>query len=318
MLPEKKKRLIIGIIAIIICIVVVICLWKLSAFIKSRNEEYVKNNSEYSKNYDYFGVLKDTEGIYRLYGINNGEEVYLSLKTFYEVKDILIKDKRLILYSDAVNEVRYDKDINEYYFYELDSYYNNKEYINLAKDYIITYKDKIITYWKYGMDDKKKISSVDNYIVYENMLYYITNGRVMQYNLDKSETMEIVEDNLSNIKLLGVNENYLFYEIDSVIYVYKLKNKYGYNLSEMVNGSYMGLTKTDILLNDNNRIINYEMEKNKVLYSYDVSSEVERVINLENSIFYFQFRDKCVIIDMDKGNILYELENSYLYLVKVV
>lgn len=317
MLPEKKKRLIIGIIAIIVCVIVVIGLWKLSSFIKNRNNEYVKNNSEYSENYEYFGVLKDSEGIYRVYGINESEEVYLSLKTFYEVKDILVKDKRLILYSDAVNEVRYDKDINEYYFYELDSYYNNKEDVSLAKDYLVTYKDKVITYWKYGDDDKKKISNVDSYLVYENKVYYITNNIVMEYNLDTGKTTELVEDSLYDVRLLGVNEDYLFYEVGSVIYIYKLKNKYDYNLSELVKGSYVELTSNSIILNDNNRVISYNIDKNSVEYSYEVEG-LEKVINLENSIFYFQFSDKYVIIDMDKGNILSELENSYLYLVKVV
>lgn len=317
MLPEKKKRLIIGIIAIIVCVIVVIGLWKLSSFIKNRNNEYVKNNSEYSENYEYFGVLKDSEGIYRVYGINESEEVYLSLKTFYEVKDILVKDKRLILYSDAVNEVRYDKDINEYYFYELDSYYNNKEDISLAKDYLVTYKDKVITYWKYGDDDKKKVSNVDSYLVYENKLYYVTNNMIMEYDLDTGESNTLVNSEFT-LTLLSVNNEYLYYKEGSILYSCKLSNYVKYNESELVKGEYLAITDTGLLLSNEGKVKNYDINNKRVINELEFDQDIEKVYKIKNSLFYFKFSNNYVIIDIDKGEIVSDLENDYLYLVGVM
>ena len=82
MLPEKRKKLIIGAISVVVIIIVVILLGKISSFIKNRNDENTQRNDDYSKMYDYIGVTIDEDNIYKIYGISENDEKYLDVKTF--------------------------------------------------------------------------------------------------------------------------------------------------------------------------------------------------------------------------------------------
>ena len=96
MLPEKKKRLIIGIIATFAIIIIVILLALLSNYIKSRheNQNHERRNDAYPEKYEYFGITMDKDGIYKLYGISGDEEEYLNVRTFYNVEDMIIKNNK--------------------------------------------------------------------------------------------------------------------------------------------------------------------------------------------------------------------------------
>ena len=165
MLPEKKKRLIIGIIATFAIIIIVILLALLSNYIKSRheNQNHERRNDAYPEKYEYFGITMDKDGIYKLYGISGDEEEYLNVRTFYNVEDMIIKNNKLVIYSDAVNELRYDKKTKEFYFYEIDSNYSNKYKVLLSKDYIVTKEDKI-----------NLLKSLSNYNSETKDYYFIT------------------------------------------------------------------------------------------------------------------------------------------------
>lgn len=315
MLPEKKKRLIIGIIAIIVCIIVVLGLWKLSSFIKDKNK--TRDNTDYSEFYSYFGILKDIDGIYRVYGISDNEEIYLGIKTFYEVQDILVKDKKLIIYSDAVNELRYDKDNNEYYFYELDSYYNNKESIKLSNDYMTTYKDSNLNIWKYDSKDKNTLSSIEDYLVFNNMLYYVKDNGIYEYNLDTKESKTLVESDFA-LTLVSVNDEYLYYKDGALLHSCKLSNTVRYTISELVKGEYLATTDTGILLSYEGKVKNYDINNKRLINELEFDQDIESVYKIKNSLFYFKFSNNYVIIDIDKGEIVSNLENDYLYLVGVM
>ena len=72
MLPEKKKSLIIAGIALVLIIITVFLLGKLSSYIKSKNDNNVtkeRRNDDYPDKYDYYGILKDEDGIYKIYVI---------------------------------------------------------------------------------------------------------------------------------------------------------------------------------------------------------------------------------------------------------
>ena len=101
MLPEKKKRLIIAGIALVLIIITVFLLGKLSSYIKSKNDNNVtkeRRNDDYPDKYDYYGILKDEDGIYKIYGIGETEE-YLNVRTFYNIQDYITKDNKLVLFS---------------------------------------------------------------------------------------------------------------------------------------------------------------------------------------------------------------------------
>ena len=188
MLPEKRKRLIIGIIAIFAIIIIVILLALLSNYIKSRHENQndERRNDAYPEKYEYFGITMDKDGIYKLYGISGNEEEYLNVRTFYNVEDMIDKDGKLVIYSDAANELRYDKKTKEFYFYEIDSNYSNKYKVLLSKDYIVTKEDRIINYRKYNSEEIKNITdkAIDyECLLHDNKVYYVLEDGIYEFNL---------------------------------------------------------------------------------------------------------------------------------------
>ena len=116
MLPEKRKKLIITSISIIVMIFVIIGIAKLSSYIKRMNTpvQDLKNNDTYPSKYQYYGFSKDQDNIYKLYGIMGKDETYLNLRTFYNIKDYTLRNNKLVIYSDAINEIRYDSKEDEF------------------------------------------------------------------------------------------------------------------------------------------------------------------------------------------------------------
>ena len=94
MLPEKRKKLIIGAISVVVIIIVVILLGKISSFIKNRNDENTQRNDDYSKMYDYIGVTIDEDNIYKIYGISVYDEdnIKKNIQEAKKMADFVIVD----------------------------------------------------------------------------------------------------------------------------------------------------------------------------------------------------------------------------------
>lgn len=313
MLPEKRKRLIIGAISALVIIVVVILLGKISSFIKNRNTEITQNNDDYSEIYDYIGVSIDKDGVYKVYGISDSEEKYLGVKTFYEVKDIINIDKKVVLYSDAVNEIRYDLEKDEFYFYELDSFYNKNENVKLTKDYLVVIDDENIKYRKYGIDEFTTLDKYTDYLVGDNKIYYTKNEAIYEYNMATKEE-KIVTMSEKEINLLAISDKYLFYLSNDVLNACNLEN---FSNSSITNATFYGISSDGFLTEKDNILYNYSMSKSNYTYNYYVGSTINKVIYLNNNMFYLSYDENYAIIDIVKGNVWKTLENEYVYLMKV-
>jgi len=161
MLPEYQKKLKITIIALFVLIFTIIIIAFISNIVKNNNKNKELSNDTYNTNFDYIGVVKDDNNIYNLYGVKNEVETNLNLTTFYKVEDIKYLNGKVIIYSDAVNEIRYDKSDDKYYFYELDSYYSSNYSFKLANSYLVGLdKENNLYYDEYGnnFNNKKLIA----------------------------------------------------------------------------------------------------------------------------------------------------------------
>ena len=315
MLPEKRKRLIIGVISIIVIVIVVILLGKISSFIKNRNTENTPNNDDYSEIYDYIGVSIDKDGVYKVYGISDSEEKYLAVKTFYEVKDIINMDKKVVLYSDAVNEIRYDLKSDEFYFYELDSYYNKNANVKLTKDYLVVIDDENIKYRRYGEESFTILDKYTNYLVSDNKIYYTKNEAIYEYNMaTKEEKIVTMYEKNSAINLLAISDKYLFYLSNDVLNACNLENL---SNSGITYATFYEITSDGFIEEKNNTLYNYSILKNNYTYNYYVGSTINKVIYLNDNMFYLSYDKNYVIIDIVKGNVWKTLENEYVYLMKV-
>lgn len=331
MLPEKRKRLIIGIIAIFAIIIIVILLALLSNYIKSRHENQndERRNDAYPEKYEYFGITMDKDGIYKLYGISGNEEEYLNVRTFYNVEDMIDKDGKLVIYSDAANELRYDKKTKEFYFYEIDSNYSNKYKVLLSKDYIVTKEDRIINYRKYNSEEIKNITdkAIDyECLLHDNKVYYVLEDGIYEFNLNNEETNKIIEKAVDDqVKLISVNNNYIYTIINDEYIVYKIDTSEKINVSEYIKEPFMYVDEKDeaLIFKDSEGIKTFSLltrrASSKVYYidGYDV----EKSININDNYYYMNLilddNEKYVIIDLEEGKEIKEFNNKYLYIWKV-
>ena len=328
MLPEKKKRLIIGIIATFAIIIIVILLALLSNYIKSRheNQNHERRNDAYPEKYEYFGITMDKDGIYKLYGISGDEEEYLNVRTFYNVEDMIIKNNKLVIYSDAVNELRYDKKTKEFYFYEIDSNYSNKYKVLLSKDYIVTKEDKIINYRKYNSKEIKNITNeaIDyEFLLYSNKVYYVSEDGIYEFNLNNEKTNKITDKTLEDqVKLTSVNNKYVYTIINGEYIVYKIDSAEKINVSEYIKEPFTYVDEA-LIFKDSEGIKTFSLITRRVSSKiYNTNGyEVEKSININDNYYYMNLvlgdNKKYAIIDLEEVKDVKEFNNKYLYIWKV-
>lgn len=314
MLPEKRKRLIIGAIALIVIIIVVILLGKISSFIKNRNNVNEKRNDDYSEIYDYIGITVDEDNVYKVYGINENEEKYLDIKTFYEVKDITNINNKIVLYSDAVNEIRYDNKNNEFYFYELDSNYIQSDFVLLSKEYIYLSSDNKLLFRKYGSENTNELDVSGKFLEKNNKIYYLKDNTLYEYDVTiKRDRIVSKYDVFDNIELLSISNNYLFYTQNNALNAYNLEDFTNINLGEM---KFYEISNDGFITYENNKILNYSLKEETFTKEYEVSN-IKKIIYLGNNNFYLNFDNNYVIINMQTLKTWKSLENEYIYLMKV-
>lgn len=314
MLPEKRKRLIIGAIALIVIIIVVILLGKISSFIKNRNNVNEKRNDDYSEIYDYIGITVDEDNVYKVYGINENEEKYLDIKTFYEVKDITNINNKIVLYSDAVNEIRYDNKNNEFYFYELDSNYIQSDFVLLSKEYIYLSSDNKLLFRKYGSENTNELDVSGKFLEKNNKIYYLKDNTLYEYDVTiKRNRIVSKYDVFDNIELLSISNNYLFYTQNNALNAYNLEGFTNINLGEM---KFYEISNDGFITYENNKILNYSFKEETFTKEYEVSN-IKKIIYLGNNNIYLNFDNNYVIINMQTLKTWKSLENEYIYLMKV-
>lgn len=325
MLPEKKKKIIIGVITIIVSIVVVLLLWKLSSYIKSKNtdNDTKRRNDDYSDIYKYVGVLKDEDNILNFYGIND-EEVSLGVRTFYDIEDIKVYDKKLRMYADATNELRYDKKDNEYYFYELDTKYSNKYEVKINDKYVVVLSDDTLKYWEYNGEEViiNENVKIDSFYLIDDIIYYMFDGNLYSYDIKALKEERILRLTSDSV-LLGINNAYAYVKSNEELIVYKLEGAIKYNIKDYIKDyEFVTISFNGFILKQDNTLKEYSIltASTKDIIS-DFNYEVLKSIKLSNSEYFMklnnEMEEKYVIIDIDEGRIIKELDNDYLYMVKL-
>lgn len=326
MLPEKKKRLIIAGIALVLIIITVFLLGKLSSYIKSKNDNNVtkeRRNDDYPDKYDYYGILKDEDGIYKIYGIGETEE-YLNVRTFYNIQDYITKDNKLVLFSDATNELRYDSKKDEFYFYELDSSYSNKEFYSLSDNYIIINALNKVSYKKFNEEETVLITDElknENVLVRDNKVYYLKKDGIYEYNLDTKENKCIINDE-GDISIINVLGDYIYINKDGEELIYKISSALKIVLSNYIKEEYsiVNLTDAGIVIKQDGQLKIFSFITNKILNdTFDLEGYNNTYsLYLGNDLYYMNLElnnnKKHIIIDMSSKKIIKEFKENYLYI----
>ncbi len=336
MLPEKRKNLIITLCAIVIFIIVFISLGALSKYIKSTHKEYVRSSSSYLNTYDYYGITETDEGNHNLYGINKDEEKDLKIRTFYPVLDYKIINDKLVFFSDAVNEVRYDKTAKEYYLYELDSYYSNNYTVKLANNFVVLKGNHDLFFWKYGDDEKNKKEITkemisDNIFVMNNTVFYSLKDGVHAYDMANASDELIVPAEASlSLDIYPGTDHYFYLFIDNHFFVYSFEEKRCLSVSDELSESnikVMGIVGKKIAYIDQNdlgKLKFYSLEIFTFLKDYIDLQNNEILIfkALDNEEMFLEAKDEygnitSGIINAETKEVVQSFENNYTQIIKV-
>ncbi len=337
MLPEKRKKLIFTIVAIIGVILVIIIMYNLAKYMRNQGTDLPEERDDaYPEVYPYYGIYYDDEGTYKLTGINGSfSEFDLGLRIFFPVNNLFWRNNHLVFYSDATNELRYNSEDEVYTLYEIDTFYSNLVDIIVAEDTLIEVENNILRYRNINDTENVVVVSenlVSNKVFYQNnKLYYIVTAGVYEYDMENgSSRLVMIKGSSTNQQIIAINDKYLIIQNDSEYYFYELESK---NISSISNdleysdvsfvalmGDYFiyqiiddtGYTLRTYSLNildDVNR--NFQLSNEEVTNSFGINADY----------IYAELSDneevRYVIIDMRNGKVIKELEHRYKVLFEV-
>ena len=219
MLPEKKKELIIWVVSIIGVILVIIIMYNFTKFMRGLGEtpaEEIVYDDPYPDIYTYFGFALDEDGNYQLMGLDSEFlETKLGLRSFYSMDNLYYYDNHLVLYTDAINQINYNKEEETFMFYEQNSFFSHSTDVIITPSYYVFITDETLEYCL--APDCTEMTTItdqlaDTTVLYtSDSLFYLLNDGVYEYNLEDKESTHIVLNEMRTFKLLATNEDYFMY-----------------------------------------------------------------------------------------------------------
>lgn len=338
MLPDRKKNLIIWIVSIIGVIIVIFLMYNLAKFMHNRSGNVVVADDTYPADYSYYGISVDEDNNYQLTGLNlDYDETILGLRSFYYIDKLYYFSDHLVLYSDAINQVNYDKNNNTFSFYEINSFYSNQIDVLITDNYYIFIAPTEIYYSsKNDLNNTKSITNTlvsDVALIQENSLYYEQEDGIYVYNFEEESSNLLVAD-VANVELVDIADNYLLYMMDNQLWAYSLRRQNTINVGQKISDeeskafTYVALVP-DYLL--------YEVEDqegNNVLkkYSFALNMPLKAEMDLQNetimNAFYIEENRlyielvkedlvRYLIVDYNTNSIVKELENKYTVILPI-
>ena len=163
-------------------------------------------------------------------------------------------------------------------------------------------------------------------MLHDNKVYYVLEDGIYEFNLNNEETNKIIEKAVDDqVKLISVNNNYIYTIINDEYIVYKIDTSEKINVSEYIEEpfTYVDTKDESFIFKDNEGIKTFSLltrrASSKVYYidGYDV----EKSININDNYYYMNLilddNEKYVIIDLEEGKEIKEFNNKYLYIWKV-
>lgn len=339
MLPEAKKKLIFTIIAIIGVILVIIIMYNLAKFMKDRGKNEVIYDDPYPTIYDYYAIEYSDEGTYKLIGFDeNFTRNDLDLRIFFPINTLYWRNNHLAFYSDATNELRYNKEEEKYYLYELDTFYSNKVDITINGDYLILVEKNTLSYRNIDEEETKEITNnlVDkNILIKDNLVYYVVTAGIYEYDLETgSSKLIMIKGSNNEQKLVAISNKFLVVQSEETIYSYEFDNGSIVTINDRIEEEegtsikYIGLFGTtlvyQVLVEEEYILRTYSLEINSNTYQ-DFSLGYEQIdysypINDKYVYANLKLNDKerYVIIDIKEKKVIKELENQYKVMLEVV
>lgn len=340
MLPEKKKELIIWVVSIIGVILVIIIMYNFTKFMRGLGEtpaEEIVYDDPYPDVYTYYGFALDEDGNYQLMGLDSEFlETKLGLRSFYSMDNLYYYDNHLVLYTDAINQINYNKEEETFMFYEQNSFFSHSTDVIITPSYYVFITDETLEYCL--APDCTEMTTItdqlaDTTVLYtSDSLFYLLNDGVYEYNLEDKESTHIVLNEMRTFELLATDEDYLLFKVDENYWVYQLDRKdtenISFNIAEENPYEFVSLQSNAMYYQTtdaegNNILKRYSFLTDAVSnYTYNIGKEeVTSSYTLGNYLLYAELSSddttRYVIIDLENEEVIKELENSYVVFAEV-
>lgn len=339
MLPGKRKSLIIWIVSIIGIILVIFAMYNFSKFMRNRGpQESEIIDDAYVEDYLYYGFAIDKDGNYQLMGLNNNfEEEKLGLRSFYAMSNMYYYDDHIILYTDAINQINYNKEENKYFFYEINSFYNNATDVLVTDLYYVFYTSATLEYC--SIDNCNRIQIADDLVddiilLNENAVFYQRSDGVYMYdfNTQKSKIVMLPSPN-GGLQLLATDGEYVILLNGGEVYSYQISNDSVTNISSVILGDAEEFSVVNVqngyliyqVIDEDGHynLKKYSLKINNILNNtFDIGNEsLTSSMVIDDRYLYAELVDdtelRYVIIDMENDKVVKDLENSYVVLIGV-
>ena len=341
LLPDRKKSIVIGIIAVILIVVIVFAIYTITKFIKGGVEKPFLS-APYPLEYKYVGIQYDEVNKYQTLVVLKDDftkDETTNLKSFFEIKNLKVKNNRLYFYSDAINEVAYDSEKEEFLIHEVNSYYNNKTTLKLADDYIIFLTEE--GHLEYRSFDAKETAKNEvittNLIDYSiavvaNYVFYHDPEGLIAYDMDSKTFKNLVTETYAPT-IMDYNEEYLLLKTDDEYFIFNINSEdmtfldiVAENLGTMAVSLYSRgfvYEKTD--MEGIKRLYSYNaffQRHEEASYKIEDGYDINYMYNIDGSFCYMDLvnkedEHKYYIIDVENTEIVATLDEAYQYIKKV-
>ena len=194
MLPEKRKNLIIILVIIVLVILAVYGGYFLSKFVKEKDKN-PKIDFDYPESAMYFGIIKDDSNFNKGIVLDSEfNEISNKINLFYPILSYKVSDNnKLLFYSDAFNQLTYNKKEKTFFIKEIDSKISNLNGIQYGKNFIVYVTDSNELFMIDNDDNSFSIAkNVDsNFAIIDNYIYYTLDNDLKAYNVVTKNTLNI-------------------------------------------------------------------------------------------------------------------------------
>ena len=319
-----------SLIALILVILIISFLTKVA----HNNQENIFKGDPYPNNVAFIGITKDLENDYYLIKPldNKYNSLNYDMRSFLEIKDYQMQDKKLLIYSDAINEIAYDKKNNKFILNEINSFYNKNVNIKLTKDYFVIIDKNTLSYQKIN-DNKEKRKEITKDLVgkniysIDNIIYYVDQEGLVAYDLDQEKRnvvqYSIKDDLLDIVKAYG---NYIYLESNSEKLIYNITTDKLIDIKNIIPDKvFLTFYPYGFLYLDEelNQIKTYSLVKNSLEPGFYPLQEksIKNIYFIKERYCYLELEDedsvKYYIYDLNEGEIYQELEESFLNIIEV-
>ena len=335
MLPSvRRKRMLLIILSSLIALILVILIISFLTKVAHNNQENIFKGDPYPNNVAFIGITKDLENDYYLIKPldNKYNSLNYDMRSFLEIKDYQMQDKKLLIYSDAINEIAYDKNNDKFIINEINSFYNKNINIKLTNDYFVIIDENTLSYQKIN-DKKEKRKEItkdlvgNNIYTLNNIVYYVDQDGLIAYDLEQ-EKREVKETfNKDNIlEIVRAYGNYIYLESNLEKLIYNITDDKLIDIKSIISDkTFLTFYPYGFLYLDEElkQIKTYSLYKNTLERSFYPLQDksIKNIYFIKEKYCYLELEDidgiKYYIYDLNEGEIYQELKEPFLNIIEV-